>query len=182
MPEATLAVSLRRLQAKNTDAELPPVVLTLQHGPCTERTRTIEDFRGGAASLDGTVLSIKCELARNAGRRGYQKKEVFLAVKEASASGHRTLGMAKLNAADPRHVGDSTEPKRVSTSLVLGGKAQWAVDVTLPAWPPRLLRSPELEGLPETRWGVPIYSSVSGTLAICCCCGGSPDPPTAANR
>ena len=51
-----------------------------------------------------------------------------------------------------------------------GSSPLGAVDVTLPAWPPRLLRSPELEGLPETPWGVPIYSNVSDTLALCCCC------------
>ena len=32
MPEATLAVSLRRLQAKNTDAELPPISVATHPG------------------------------------------------------------------------------------------------------------------------------------------------------
>ena len=36
------------------------------------------------------------------------------------------------------------------------------VDVRKPEWAPRLLRSPELEGLPETEWGVPLVSAMSG--------------------
>jgi len=79
---ATFRCTLHRLTAKNTNPPPPPVVLTLT-GESTERTETFEEFRHGAVDLGETALSLKCEIARNVGGRGYQKQEVFLAIKEA---------------------------------------------------------------------------------------------------
>jgi hypothetical protein len=39
--------------------------------------------------------------------------------------------MAKLNAADARYISESANPTSVRTSLLLGGKNQWAVELTL---------------------------------------------------
>ena len=36
------------------------------------------------------------------------------------------------------------------------------VDVRSAEWPPRLKRSPELEGLPETEFAVPLVSAMTG--------------------
>ena len=36
------------------------------------------------------------------------------------------------------------------------------MDVRTAGWPPRLKRSPELEGLPETEFAVPLVSAMTG--------------------
>ena len=80
---ATFRCTLHRLTAKNSNPSPPPVVLTLAGSTATERTESFEEFKNGAADLGETVLSLQCNITRNVGGRGYQKQEVFLAIKEA---------------------------------------------------------------------------------------------------
>ena len=103
---ATLQCTLHRATAKQPLPPPPPIVLTLAGGGVTERTEEYTEFKEGQASLGETVLSLKCELVPHGSGKGYHKKEVFLAIKEAGLGGHRTLGMAKLDAADMRYLSD----------------------------------------------------------------------------
>jgi hypothetical protein len=80
---ATLQCTLHRAAAKQPLPPPPPIVLTLQGAGVTERTEEFAEFKDGQTSLGETVLSLKCELNHSASGRGYHKKEVFLAIKEA---------------------------------------------------------------------------------------------------
>ena len=79
----TLQCTLHRALAKQPLPPPPPIVLTLQGAGVTERTEEFAEFKDGQTSLGETVLSLKCELSHSATGRGYHKKEVFLAIKEA---------------------------------------------------------------------------------------------------
>ena len=119
---ATLQCTLHRATAKQPLPPPPPIVLTLAGGGVTERTEEYTEFKEGQASLGETVLSLKCELVPHGSGKGYHKKEVFLAIKEAGLGGHRTLGMAKLDAADMRYLSDGGRGRGSSlrTTLLLG--------------------------------------------------------------
>ena len=148
---ATLQCTLHRATAKQPLPPPPPIVLTLAGGGVTERTEEYTEFKEGQASLGETVLSLKCELVPHGSGKGYHKKEVFLAIKEAGLGGHRTLGMAKLDAADMRYLSDDGRGRGSSlrTTLLLGGKNQWAVELTLQTSLPR--RSAQSPGRSPTR-------------------------------
>lgn len=93
---ATLQCTLHRAVAKQPLPPPPPIVLTLQGAGVTERTEEFAEFKDGQTSLGETVLSLKCELSHSASGRGYHKKEVFLAIKEAVRCAATSAGSCSL--------------------------------------------------------------------------------------